>query len=147
MGATHYRWDAVTDNMFAESDENGDVIATYDYEPTLHGELNSRTRDGQTYYYHYDREGNVRSVTDENENIVEETTYSAFGEVVSKTSSVTNPFGYKGALGYYTNGDTDDIYVRAGGACPPSSGRTIQPDSGFQTTDGLMITGQAVAVK
>lgn len=127
MGATHYYWDPVTDNMFMETDENGDVIATYDYEPTYHGELNSMTRDGKTYYPHYDGMGNVVAVTDENENVVEETTYTAFGEVVSKTSSITNPFGYKGALGYYTNGDTDDIYVRAR-TYEPSVGRWISAD-------------------
>lgn len=127
MGTTHYRWDTVTDNMFEETDENGDTIATYDYDPFHHGELNSMTRDGQTYYYHYDGEGNVRSVTDENENVVEETTYTAFGEVVSKTSSITNPFGYKGALGYYTNGDTDDIYVRAR-TYEPTVGRWLSTD-------------------
>jgi RHS repeat-associated protein len=32
---------------------------------------------------------------------------------VQKTSSIVNPFGYKGALGYYSNPVTDDIDVRA----------------------------------
>lgn len=127
MGVTNYYWDELTDNLLMETDENDEVIATYHHEPTLHGELNSMTRDGKTYYYHYDGEGNTVAVTDEDENVVEEAEYTAFGEVVEKTSSIVNPFGYKGALGYYTNAETSDIYVRAR-MYEPVTGRWLSPD-------------------
>ena len=112
MPSTTYYWDEVDDNVCCEEDENGEITASYTHEPGLHGELIAQKRDGQSYYHHYDGEGNTVAVTDENENVVEEATYTTFGEVVEKTSSIVNPFGYKGALGYYTNGDTGDIYVR-----------------------------------
>jgi len=30
-----------------------------------------------------------------------------------RTGTTENPFGYNGAVGYYTNGETNDLYVRA----------------------------------
>jgi RHS repeat-associated protein len=70
---------------------------------------------------------NTVAVTDENENVVEEATYSAFGEVVSKTSSITNPFGYKGALGYYVNPETGSYDSRAR-VYEPITGRWMSLD-------------------
>jgi len=124
---TRYIWDVVSDNVLMETDDAGETTAVYTQEPDLYGELISQHRDGQTTYYHYDGEGNTRAVTDENQNVVETATYSAFGEVVEKTSSVVNPFGYKGALGYYTNGGTNDIYVRAR-TYEPTIGRWLSLD-------------------
>ena len=118
---TYYYWDEVNDNVFAEEDENGEVVAEYFHEPGLHGELIAQRRDGKNYFYEYDGEGNTRAVTDENGDIVETATYSAFGEVIEKTSSIVNPFGYKGALGYYTDTETGNIDVRR---------RTYQPSAG-----------------
>lgn len=125
---TYYYWDFELDNVLLEQDENGDTIAEYTQEPARYGELISQTRDGQAYYYNYDDEGNAREVTDANENVVESATYSAFGDVAAKTSNITNPFGYKGALGYYTNADSDDYYVRRR-TYEPTTGRWFSPDS------------------
>ena len=113
MPVTNYFWDMESDNVLLEKDETGATTAVYTNEPGLYGKLLSQYRDGETYFHHYDGGGDTRVVTDENENIVETATYSALGEVVNKTSSIVNPFGYKGALGYYTNAETNDIYVRA----------------------------------
>ena len=124
---TRYIWDVVSDNVLMETDDAGETTAVYTQEPDRYGELISQHRDGQTSYYHFDGEGNTRALTDANQNIVETATYSAFGEVVEKTSSIVNPFGYKGALGYYTNGETNDIYVRAR-TYEPSIGRWFSID-------------------
>jgi YD repeat-containing protein len=113
MAVTQYLWDVVDDNLLAELDENGDVVVSYTNEPGLYGQPISMHRGGQSYFFQYDGSGNVVAVTDENGDVVEETTYNAFGEVVDQTSSITNPYGYKGAFGYYTNPETNDIYVRA----------------------------------
>ena len=110
---TRYIWDVVSDNVLMETDDAGETTAVYTQEPDRYGELISQHRDGKTNYYHYDGEGNTRAVTDENGDVVETATYSAFGKVVAKTSSIVNPFGYKGALGYYANPETSDYYVRA----------------------------------
>lgn len=68
-------------------------------------------RDGKRTFCHYDGDGNARAVTNGNQSVVETATYTAFGEVVEKTSTITNPFGFRGALGYYANPETDDYYV------------------------------------
>jgi len=112
MAETTYYWDELNDNIFCEEDENGLIAATYETEPNTYGELISQTRDNETSCYHFDGQGTSRALTDENQNIVETATYSAFGEVVEKTSTITNPFGYIGALGYYVNPGVSGIDVR-----------------------------------
>ena len=59
--------------------------------------------------------------------VTDEVTYTAFGETVSKTGSTVNPWGYKGAMGYYTNGGTEDLYVRARHLAP-RLGRWLSTD-------------------
>jgi len=113
MPVTNYFWDMESDNVLMEKDETGATTAVYTHEPGEFGKLISQRRDSQTYFHHFDAQGSTRAVTDENQNVVETATYSAFGEVVEKTSSIVNPLGYKGALGYYANPGTNDIYVRA----------------------------------
>lgn len=113
MPAVHYFWDELDDNIVAEYDDAGNVIAEYNYEPGRHGQLLSQRRNGHTYIHHFDGEGNTRALTAQNGDVVETATYSAFGNVVEKTSSVVNPFGYKGALGYYANPIAGDVYARS----------------------------------
>ena len=131
MTKTYFFWDPLEDNIVQERDESGALVAEYTTEPDLYGNVISQERNDHTYYYHYDGEGNTSAVTDQNGNIVETATYSAFGEVVAKSMSVVNPFGYKGALGYYANGDTDQIEARAR-SYSPQSGRWLSEDpAGF----------------
>ena len=110
---TYYYWDFDTDNVFLEEDENGNVIAAYTQEPELYGELIAQERDGQVRYYNFDGQGSTRELTDENGDVTDTFTYTAFGEEVKRTGATANPFRYKGAMGYYTNSDTNDCYVRA----------------------------------
>jgi len=131
MPVTEYIWDVDNDSLLMEADGDGNATAVYTNTPDPYGELVSQHRDGQTYFHHYDGEHNTRQVTDDSQNVVESATYSAFGETVAKTSSIVNPFGYKGALGYYTNGETDDIYVRA---------RTYRPQAArWMTADAMWL--------
>ena len=113
MATTYYTWDRYSDNVLMESDENGVTTAEYTNEPGQYGKLVSQHRDGATSYHHYDGQGSTRQLTDETGSVTDTATYTAFGETVAKTGSTTNPFGYKGAVGYYANPETEDIYVRA----------------------------------
>lgn len=132
MPVSNYFWDMENDNVLMEKDDADATTAVYTNEPGLYGKLISQHRDGETYFHHYDGGGDTRVVTDENENVVETATYSAFGEVVEKTNSIVNPFGYKGAFGYYTNGEISDIYVRAR-SYEPKIGRWLSRDPiGFE---------------
>ncbi len=118
MPVTHYIWDEVNDTLLMEKDEAGNTIAEYTHEPAQYGPLISQRRNGQTRYHHFDGQGSTRALTDESGAVTDTYTYTAFGEPVAKSGVTTNPFGYKGALGYYVNPDTSDLYVRA---------RTYQP--------------------
>ena len=113
LASTTYYWDEVNDNLFGEEDESGDVVASYTHEPGLYGEIIAQQRGDDLRYYNYDGLGNTVELTDENENVTDTYEYSAFGEEIVKTGTTENPFGYQGALGYYTNSETKDIYVRA----------------------------------
>ena len=121
MAVTNFIWDEVSDNVLFETDENNVVTTSYTHLPGKFGELISQERNGVTSYYHYDGAHSTRQLTDENRNVTDTFIYSADGEEIARTGVTTNPFGYKGAVGYYTNSATDDIYVRA---------RTYQPVTG-----------------
>jgi RHS repeat-associated protein len=109
---TYYYWDFVTDNVFLEEDENGNVLAEYTHEPGRYGEPLAQERDGQVRYYNFDVQGSTRELTDDNGDVTDSYTYTAFGDEIAHTGSTVNPFRYKGALGYYTNSETNNIYVR-----------------------------------
>jgi len=110
-----------------ETDENNVPTVVYTHRPERFGELISQERSGVTSYYFYDGEHSTRLLTDDNENITDTYIFSAFGELVARTGTTTNPFGYKGAVGYYTNSATDDIYVRAR-SYQPVTGRWLSMD-------------------
>ena len=132
MVRVDYTWDRHSDNVLMESDENGDTTAVYTNEPDQYGELLSQRRDNATSYYQFDGQGSTRQLTNEIETVTDAATYSAFGEEVAKSGATTNPFGYKGAAGYYTNTETDDVYVRA---------RTYQPAFGRWLSIGISDLG------
>jgi|GEM_PF-3118366 len=121
MAVTKFVWDELSDNVQMETDENDVPTVVYTHRPERFGELISQERSGVTSYYFYDGEHSTRLLTDDNENITDTYIFSAYGELVARTGTTTNPFGYKGAVGYYTNAATNDIYVRA---------RTYQPVTG-----------------
>jgi RHS repeat-associated protein len=127
MPVTNYIWDEENDTLLTETDEDGNTIAEYTHEPGRYGPLISQRRNGHTYYYHYDGQGSTRALTDESGNVTDRYTYTAFGEPVASSGTTTNPFGYKGALGYYANPETNDLYVRARRYVPPI-GRWLSVD-------------------
>ena len=113
MAHTKYIWDPLSDSVLMEKDENGDTQATNTYLPELYGDLISQRREGDSRYYHFDGQGSTRALTDENEDVTDTYTYTAFGEEVSKTGTTENPFRYVGEKGYYFDEETADCYVRA----------------------------------
>ena len=113
MPVTNYIWDEVNDTLLMEKDEAGDTTAAYTYEPGQYGPLISQRRGGQTSYYQLDGMGSTRQLTDANGDITDSYTYTAFGEPVTSSGATTNPFGFKGSLGYYANPETGDTYVRS----------------------------------
>ena len=59
------------------------------------------------YFYHYDRLGSVRFLTDGSGNVVSEYVYDAFGNVLSSSGSISQPYQYVGKEGYYRESQLD----------------------------------------
>ena len=127
MASTTYYWDEIDDNVCCEEDENGEITASYTHEPGLYGEVIAQKRGDEVRYFNFDGEGNTSELTDDDENVTDTFEYSAFGEEVARVGTTENPFGYKGALGYYTNGKTNDLYIRAR-TYEPMIGRWLSRD-------------------
>src|SRR5581483_10177068 len=69
--------------------------------------LISTNREGTKRYFHFDGFGSTWALTDENENVTDNYSYSAFGVTVSATSTngpSTNPNRFGGRWGYYDDG-------------------------------------------
>ncbi len=61
-------------------------------------------------YYHYDQLGSVRGITDASGNLVAAYTYDPYGNLITSTGSLNNPFLY---AGQYKDLDTGLYYLRA----------------------------------
>jgi hypothetical protein len=103
MPVTNYIWDELNDTLLMETDEVGQVSAVYTNEPGQYGPLVSQRRERETNYCHFDAQGSTRQLTDASQNVTDANTYTAFGENATSSGTTTNPFGYKGALGYFAN--------------------------------------------
>ena len=115
MPVTKYIWDG--ENYLQETDEDDVTQVTYTNKPEQYGELISQRRENgtnpaTTETYHFDGLGSTTELTDENEEVIETYQYDAFGNRRS-ANDYTPPFTYVGKLGYYTDEETDDYYVRA----------------------------------
>ena len=80
---------------------------------------------GSVYYYHYDRLGSVRFMSDEGGNVVSEYVYDAWGNLVSSSGSVSQPYEYVGREGYYREGE---LYLLGQRWYDSSAGRFISRD-------------------
>jgi len=67
---------------------------------------------GKTSYYHCDASGNVRALTDSNQNVTDRYTYDAFGNPVAQSGTTKNNFRFGGQVGYHLNPDSGSYYVR-----------------------------------
>jgi RHS repeat-associated protein len=76
------------------------------------GRIVAENRGGIYKEYVRDTLGNTIALIDENQNVTDTWTYWPYGEVRTRTGTTATPFGFVGALGYYT-GDTGLLYVRA----------------------------------
>ena len=80
--------------VICEFSDSGDVLR--EYVPGV-----CFVSGGSVYFYHYDRLGSVRFMSDEGGNVVQEYVYDAFGNLVSGSGSVSQPYEYVGREGYY----------------------------------------------
>lgn len=127
MAITNYVWDVVNDNVTVEIDDNLQLKSSYHYKPTVFGSMLSQKRNSQTNYYHADGQLSVRKLTNESEQVTDEYTYSAFGEVIVESGSTENSFKYVGEAQYNYDPSTNDMFAR---------NRTLNPQIGrWQSLD------------
>ena len=96
-------------DLVAERDGAGSLQAFYTQGPSL---LAAR-RGANSYFYHGDALRSTSEVTDSTQTAVQTYRYYAFGEILSQSGQLTNPFKYVGGLGYYADPDTDLLLLRA----------------------------------
>lgn len=101
MAEINFFWDPLSDNILQERDETGAVTAEYTCEPGLHGNVISQNRGGVESQFHFDPQGSLIAVTDDNQEVTDTLAYTAFGEVIERTGTTEVPFQYIGQKGYY----------------------------------------------
>jgi len=85
---------------------------------------------GAVLYYHHDRLGSTRSLTDPAGAVVATYSFDPYGKPVASTGSVTQPFGY---AGQYTDAETGLVYLRAR-YYDPATGQFLSRDPLTATT-------------
>jgi RHS repeat-associated protein len=133
-GVINFNWDPVNDNLLLETDETGLVTAEYSNLPVPFGEPLLQNRVGVLSFFHFDGNHSTRQLTDNSQIVTDVSIFTGYGEEILITGTTVNPFGYKGAVGYYTNSATRDLYVRAR-TYQPTNGRWLTPDPN-ETVDG-----------
>jgi RHS repeat-associated protein len=88
--------------ILAEYRTDGTPLASYAYAD----DLISMTRNGQTYFYHFDGLGSTRLLTDITGAVADIYSYDAFGNLITRTGTTENPFLFSGQqydpnIGFY----------------------------------------------
>lgn len=127
-------WDA--ENILLESDSGGSAVARYTLAPEMYGSLVSQRRGGATAFHHFDALGSTRALTNSAQTATDSRDYKAFGLTNGSSGSSANRFWWVGRLGYYSQPDTADYWVRA---------NTVLPVPGrWQTRDELCYRGNVI---
>ncbi|MBS3897739.1 MAG: hypothetical protein KGZ54_11605 [Dethiobacter sp.] len=127
-GTVRFFYDGIGTRVLYETDGGGNLLARYVYGPG--GQLLAMVRGGVTYYYHYNGHGDVVALTDAAGTVVATYDYDAFGNHISSTGSVVNPYRY---AGYRWDAETGLYYLNAR-YYAPQVGRFITRDAfhGFE---------------
>lgn len=132
-GTKKFIWDGQA--YLSELDANNITTVTYTNEPTTYGGLISQRRAGSTKFHLFDALGSTRQLIDASQNITDTWLFNAWGELLARTGTSKNPFLWIAIVGYYTDPDTGNVYVRAR-IYDPVSGRWRSVDPAWPA-DGL----------
>lgn len=92
-GTTRYLLDG--ENVLMELDATGNTLARYTAALSLDSWI-SMERDGQSYFYHKDGLGSVTALTNNAQNVESAYQYDAYGNILSETNGVANPYTFTG---------------------------------------------------
>src|SRR5438552_719795 len=110
-------------DVVAEYDGTGQVVAHYTYGLGLTSRV---ARDGTSAFYGFDALGNTAQLTGPGGTVLNRYSYLPFGESLSSTASVPNPFTYVGQLGVMDSGQ--GLYLMRARWYSPGLGRFLSED-------------------
>ncbi|MFX3661414.1 MAG: toxin C-terminal domain-containing protein, partial [Ectobacillus sp.] len=131
------------DNVIYETDQNGTILVEYTWDHE--NRPVSMIKSGLTYYYHINGHGDVLALTDKDGNIVASYTYDAWGNIISKTGtmSASNPYRYAG----YRYDNEAGLYYLITRYYDPNIGRFISRDTFFGLNDEPLSLNQYAYTK
>jgi RHS repeat-associated protein len=91
-------------------------------------------------FYHGDALGSTRGITNSSQTVTDAVLYDAFGMTVSRTGSTATPFGFVGAQGYQSDGDSG-LQLLGHRYYDPSIGRFLSSDPAKAGTNWYAYTG------
>jgi len=98
-------------NMLAlmqERDESENTVVQYTSGLGLENmrrDTGSGMASGDSSFFHYDALGSTQELTDENETVTDTYRYNAWGQILTRTGTTTNPHTYVGKERYYLTPD------------------------------------------
>jgi RHS repeat-associated protein len=122
---TKYLYDGML--PIIEKDASDSTIATYTRGLSYGGGIGgiiSANRGGNNYYYHYNGIGGVTGLTDETAAVVATYDYDSYGNTLSSTGSIPNPYGF--STKEYSN--TTGLAYFGFRYYNPQTGRWLSPD-------------------
>jgi len=135
---TRYIYDAAG-RLLAEADSANNITRYYIYG---NGLLAMVTPAGQTYCYHYNGVGSTIAMTNSSQNIINQYSYDAFGNIANQQENILSsdtklqnqPFKYVGQAGVMT--EPNGFYYMRARYYDPAVGRFISEDpTGFDGGD------------
>ncbi|ATW27221.1 RHS repeat-associated core domain-containing protein [Candidatus Formimonas warabiya] len=120
QGTTNYSWDA-SGNLVREVTPSGTNYYYYDTSSAFIGLKKNNT----TYIVHNNLRGDIESITDTSGNIVAQYHFDPWGNQITYSGSLTQPFRY---ASYYFDDETGLYYLKSG-YYSPALGRFLTKDS------------------
>ena len=109
--------------ILGEFDASNQLLASYTYG---HGLVSRRSAADEAGYYAFDGSGNAVGLYDAGGGVLNSYSYLPFGELLSSSESVTNPFGFGGASGVLSTGP--DMILMRNRLYDPALGRFYSVD-------------------
>ena len=132
---TKYIYDAAG-RLLAEADASNVITKYYIYGNGLLAEV---TPANNVYCYHYNGIGSTIAMTDSSQNIVNQYSYDAFGNIANQQETISQPFKYVGQYGVMT--EPNGFYYMKARYYDPTVSRFISEDpSGFDGGDANLMS-------